>query len=127
MNNTQTCFMNFSYSLRILLEERMKTVQKEYDLKKSELIFLLILEFYPELNSAKKISGLGELKRGNISFIVETLFKRGFIFQETDENDRRSNKIMLTEKAIIVQLHIIMRSLLILKLAEKNNMIQIMF
>ena len=99
MNNTQTCFMNFSYSLRILLEERMKTVQKEYDLKKSELIFLLILEFYPELNSAKKISGLGKLKRGNISFIVETLFKRGFIVQETDENDRRSNKIMLTEKA----------------------------
>ena len=36
MNNTQTCFMNFSYSLRILLEERMKTVQKEFDLKKSE-------------------------------------------------------------------------------------------
>ena len=99
MNNTQTCFMNFSYSLRILLEERMKTVQKEYDLKKSELIFLLILEFYPELNSAKKISGLGELKRGNISFIVETLFKRGFIVQKTDENDRRSNKIILTEKA----------------------------
>ena len=99
MNNTQTCFMNFSYSLRILLEERMKTVQKEYDLKKSELIFLLSLEFYPELNSAKKISGLGKLKRGNISFIVETLFKRGFIVQETDENDRRSNKIMLTEKA----------------------------
>ena len=99
MNNTQTCFMNFSYSLRILLEERMKTVQKEYDLKKSELIFLLILAFYPELNSAKKIAGLGELKRGNISFIVETLFKRGFIVQETDENDRRSNKIMLTEKA----------------------------
>ncbi|MDY3887070.1 MAG: hypothetical protein SOZ24_07430, partial [Treponema sp.] len=39
------------------------------------------------------------LKRGNISFIVETLFNRGFIVQETDENDRRSNKIMLTEKA----------------------------
>ena len=30
---------------------------------------------------------------------METLFKRGFIVQETDENDRRSNKIMLTEKA----------------------------
>ena len=104
MNNTQTCFMNFSYSLRILLEDQKHHIihgisQKEYDLKKSELIFLLILEFYPELNSAKKISGLGELKRGNISFIVETLFKRGFIVQETDENDRRSNKIMLTEKA----------------------------
>ena len=51
------------------------------------------------MKSAKKISELGELKRGNISFIVETLFKRGFIVQETDENDRRSNKIMLTEKA----------------------------
>ena len=59
----------------------------------------IFLDFYPELNSAKKISELGELKRGNISFIVETLFKRGFIVQETDENDRRSNKIMLTEKA----------------------------
>ena len=99
MCESQSKLINFAYSLRILLEEKIKPVQKEYDLKKSELIFLLILDFYPELNSAKKISELGELKRGNISFIVETLFKRGFIVQETDENDRRSNKIMLTEKA----------------------------
>ena len=99
MCKNQTNLINFAYSLRILLEEKIKPVQKEYDLKKSELCFLLILDFYPELNSAKKISELGELKRGNISFIVETLFKRGFIVQETDENDRRSNKLMLTEKA----------------------------
>ena len=99
MCESQSKLINFAYSVRILLEEKIKPVQKEYDLKKSELCFLLILDFYPELNSAKKISGLGELKRGNISFIVETLFKRGFIVQETDENDRRSNKIMLTEKA----------------------------
>ncbi len=99
MCESQSKLINFAYSIRILLEEKIKPVQKEYDLKKSELCFLLILDFYPELNSAKKISELGELKRGNISFIVETLFKRGFIVQETDENDRRSNKIMLTEKA----------------------------
>ena len=99
MCESQSKLINFAYSVRILLEEKIKPVQKEYDLKKSELCFLLILDFYPELNSAKKISELGELKRGNISFIVETLFKRGFIVQETDENDRRSNKIMLTEKA----------------------------
>ena len=99
MCESQSKLINFAYSVRILLEEKIKPVQKEYDLKKSELCFLLLLDFYPELNSAKKISELGELKRGNISFIVETLFKRGFIVQETDENDRRSNKIMLTEKA----------------------------
>ena len=99
MCESQSKLINFAYSVRILLEEKIKPVQKEYDLKKSELCFLLILDFYPELNSAKKISELGELKRGNISFIVETLFKRGFIVQETDENDRRSNKLMLTEKA----------------------------
>ena len=99
MCESQSKLINFAYSVRILLEEKIKPVQKEYDLKKSELCFLLILDFYPELNSAKKISELGELKRGNISFIVETLFKRGFIVQKTDENDRRSNKIMLTEKA----------------------------
>ena len=99
MCESQSKLINFAYSVRILLEEKIKPVQKEYDLKKSELIFLLILDFYPELNSAKKISELGELKRGNISFIVETLFKRGFIVQKPDENDRRSNKLMLTEKA----------------------------
>ncbi len=91
--------INFSYLSRSLIELELEPVCSEYNIKRLELFLLLILEFNPRINSAKKICDLGELKRSNVSIMVESLCNRGIIVQEIDKDDRRSYKLSLTEKA----------------------------
>lgn len=95
-----TKFINFTYSIKSLMEENLKSVLKKFNLKQSELFFLLILSHFPDRNNAKKVGEFGNLKRGNISFIVESLLKRDLITQEIDKNDRRSYKLELKENAL---------------------------
>lgn len=79
--------------------ERLKPVVKKYRMKKSEVILLFLLYLNPSLKTAKKICRISELKRGNVSILVEALTLRGFIRQETVLSDRRSRNLYLTDKA----------------------------
>lgn len=79
--------------------ERLKPVVKKYRMKKSEVILLFLLYLNPSLKTAKEICRISELKRGNVSILVEALTLRGFIRQETVLSDRRSRNLYLTDKA----------------------------
>lgn len=78
---------------------RLKPVVKKYRMKKSEVILLFLLYLNPSLKTAKEICRISELKRGNVSILVEALTLRGFIRQETVLSDRRSRNLYLTDKA----------------------------
>ena len=79
--------------------ERLKPVVKKYKMKNSEVILLFLLYLNPSRKTAKEICRISELKRGNVSILVEALTLRGFIRQETVLNDRRSRNLYLTDKA----------------------------
>lgn len=91
--------INFSYLLRLHLEQQIKPICEKYDLKNSEISLLMMLKVYPSANTSKQICEMGQLKRGNVSFLVEDLNDRGLITLETDKEDRRVKYLILTEKA----------------------------
>ncbi|MBQ1948871.1 MAG: winged helix-turn-helix transcriptional regulator [Treponema sp.] len=89
--------MEFSVLNRRFMETGFKPIARNYDLKLSDMSLLLLLYFNPKVNTAKDIAEYGELKRGNISVIVEDLSKRGLIVQVPNEDDRRVKTLVLTD------------------------------
>ena len=90
---------SFLYMSKNLFEKEMAGICKEYKITNSALALILFLSHYPNLNTSREICKFGNLKRGNVSVLVEILTKRGFIVQEHDEHDRRLKYLFLTEKS----------------------------
>ncbi len=91
--------MELSVYNRHYVANALTPIAKENDLKMSEVSLLLLLYLNPSVKTAKEIACLGELKRGNISVLVESLSKRGLISQVEDVEDRRKKTLELTSEA----------------------------
>lgn len=74
----------------------LEPIAKKYKLKMSDLSLILLLHINKEIQTAKDISTFSDLKRGNISLIVESLSCRGFLKQLAVEGDRRMKRLVLT-------------------------------
>ena len=94
-----TKVFSFLYMSKNVVEKEMAGICKEYKITNSALALILFLAHYPNLNTSREICKFGNLKRGNVSVLVEILTKRGFIVQEDDEHDRRLKYLFLTEKS----------------------------
>ncbi len=90
--------MNFGYIQRTWLTQHVELIAKKYKLKNSDLTLLYLLHFNKSVKTAKDITKFSELKRGNISLIVETLTCKGYITQSSIKGDRRMKKLELTTK-----------------------------
>lgn len=90
---------SFLYMSKNVVEKELLGICKEYKITNSALDLILFLAYYPNLNTSREICKFGNLKRGNVSVLVEILTKRGFIVQEQDEHDRRLKYLFLTEKS----------------------------
>ena len=90
--------MNFVNIQRLWMQRHLEPIAKKYKLKMSDLSLMLLLHINKELKTAKDIAMFSDLKRGNISLIVESLSCRGFIKQLAVEGDRRMKKLELTSK-----------------------------
>lgn len=64
----------------------------------SDLNLMLLVHINKDVKTAKDVAKFSELKRGNISLIVESLSCRGFINQLSVEGDRRMKRLVLTPK-----------------------------
>ncbi len=92
-------FIKYLYIQKNILHKNLTPIAKKYKLKMSELNLMLSVRFNKEIQTASDIAKFSELKRGNISLIVETLTCRRFLKQLGVEGDRRMKKLVLTEKA----------------------------
>lgn len=90
--------MNFGYIQRTWMMQHIEVIAKKYKLKNSDLTLLYLLHFNKDVKTAKDITKFSDLKRGNISLIVETLTCKGYITQSSIEGDRRMKKLELTSK-----------------------------
>lgn len=90
--------MRFGYIQRKWIENHVEIIAKKYKMKSSDLNLMYFLRLNKEIETAKDIAKYTDLKRGNISLIVEALFCRGYINQIAIEGDRRMKKLVLTPK-----------------------------
>lgn len=90
--------MRFGYIQRKWIENHVEIIAKKYKMKSSDLNLMYFLRLNKEIETAKDIAKYTDLKRGNISLIVEALVCRGYINQIAIEGDRRMKKLVLTPK-----------------------------
>lgn len=90
--------MKFGYIQRKWVEKHVEIIAKKYKMKSSDLNLMYFLRLNKEIETAKDIAKYTDLKRGNISLIVEALSCRGYINQIAIEGDRRMKKLVLTPK-----------------------------
>ena len=89
--------MNYSVIERTWLKEKSEPICKKYKLKLSEYWVLLLLHVNSDVKTAKDIEKFSDMKRANISILVEILCKKGFLKQELIENDRRMKELIMTD------------------------------
>lgn len=90
--------MTFAYLQRAWMQRHLEVISKKYKLKMSDLNLMLLVHINKDVKTAKDVAKFSELKRGNISLIVESLSYRGFINQLSVEGDRRMKRLVLTPK-----------------------------
>lgn len=90
--------MTFAYLQRAWMQRHLEVISKKYKLKMSDLNLMLLVHINKNVKTAKDVAKFSELKRGNISLIVESLSCRGFINQLSVEGDRRMKRLVLTPK-----------------------------
>lgn len=90
--------MNYSLIQKTWLRTNCEPICKKYKLKMSEYQILLLIHVNSDVQTAKDIEKFSEMKRANISILVEILCKKGFLIQEAIENDRRMKKLTLTKE-----------------------------
>ncbi len=71
---------------------------KEFGIGYGQLVVLIILNENPNITMAE-ITKIGNFDKATISKSIQKLSKEGFVKFEAQENDRRSKKIILTQKA----------------------------
>lgn len=73
-------------------------VCKKYQLNQSDLDLILFIANNPMYNTAKDVCEIRGIKKGIISVTVERLVQNGYLTRENDRNDRRIQRLCLTEK-----------------------------
>ena len=94
-----TPLMNHIYMQKKWFDLQFKPISKKYGLKSTELSLLVLIHLNKKLQTASDIEKFTEMKRGNISLLVECLSCRGYLLQEAVEGDRRRKRLVLTEKS----------------------------
>lgn len=74
-------------------------IAKKYNMRQSDVVFLFVLAINEGIKTASDIARVSDLKKGNISVIVESLCLKGYLEQRNIKEDRRQKYLYLTEKA----------------------------
>ncbi|MFI3212560.1 MAG: MarR family winged helix-turn-helix transcriptional regulator [Eubacteriales bacterium] len=72
---------------------------REYGLASTAFDIIMFLHNNPQYNTAQEICTLRGIKSGIVSVEVEKLVQRGLMIRQTDQVDRRKQRLFLTEKA----------------------------
>lgn len=92
-------FVSLSSKMMKAYEAACQPVCKKYQLNQTCLDVILFLANNPEYNTAKDLWEIRGIRSGNASVAIETLVKRGYLKREADAQDRRRQRLILTERA----------------------------
>lgn len=92
LNSTLLFITSFTKLHSCYIEE----IRQKYNLTKTETNIISFLYNNPDLNTAKDISKIRKISKGNISTAVESLINKNLLNQQTDNNDRRVIHLSLT-------------------------------
>ena len=82
-----------------LFDKSMKQIAKKYDLTKSEVFILSIIEHNPETLKSCTIVKNHNFSKAYVSQVTNSLKEKGYISLVTDPEDKRYQKIKLLSKA----------------------------
>lgn len=82
-----------------LFDKSMKQIAKKYDLTKSEVFILSIIEHNPETLKSCTIVKNHNFSKAYVSQVTNSLKEKGYISLVTDQDDKRYQKIKLLSKA----------------------------
>jgi DNA-binding MarR family transcriptional regulator len=71
----------------------------EYDFTPNEIVVMMFLHNYPEMDSASDIAHRLNISKGLVAKSVESLSEKGFVITGKDRADRRLIHLSLTEKS----------------------------
>ena len=91
-NSTLLFITSFTKLHSCYIEE----IRQKYNLTKTKTNIISFLYNNPDLNTAKDISKIRKISKGNISTAVESLINKNLLNQQTDNNDRRVIHLSLT-------------------------------
>lgn len=91
--------LEFSLVVRSFIYEKLRPLSKKHNLKFTDILTIFLIGTNPNVKTATDIAKHSDMKRGNISVVVDTLMERGFIEQETVKDDRRQKHLHLTKEA----------------------------
>ena len=92
-------FVSLSSKMMKAYEAVCQPVCKRYQLNQTCLDVILFLANNPEYNTAKDLWEIRGIRSGNASVSIETLVRRGYLKREADAQDRRLQRLILTERA----------------------------
>lgn len=92
-------FVSLSSKMMKAYEAVCQPVCKRYQLNQTCLDVILFLANNPEYNTAKDLWEIRGIRSGNASVAIETLVRRGYLKREADAQDRRLQRLILTERA----------------------------
>ena len=92
-------FVSLSSKMMKAYEAVCQPVCKRYQLNQTCLDVILFLANNPEYNTAKDLWEIRGIRSGHASVAIETLVRRGSLKREADAQDRRLQRLILTERA----------------------------
>lgn len=85
--------------LQKIYEKLLEPVCSQWDLTRNELDVLLFLYNNPHLDRAADIVSCRGISKSHVSISVAGLESRGYLCKQTDETDRRTTHLKLTDAA----------------------------
>lgn len=109
----------FSWILKKGYEKSLQEVLIKYKLSQVQGNILLFL-YNNELNTAKDISEYRSISKSLVSKSIDNLYENKYIYIKEDRDDKRINRLYLTDKSknVVKSLHLAQRNFF--KLLEKD-------
>lgn len=90
-------FFEMMGAVHKMIDTRTEPVLKKYDLTPSCTPILFYLNRHPDKNTASEICKVANLKRSIVSTLVDSMCKKNLMVQERDYNDKRQQRLFLTD------------------------------
>lgn len=89
----------YGQQFKKIYEKIFNPISKSYGLTKMEIEVLLFLESYKSYDTAKDIVELKLFAKSHVSKAIDSLAKKGYVYEKIDDHDRRSIHLKISDNA----------------------------
>lgn len=92
-------YLAFLKKSEAVYQKFCQNVIRDWDLNATSFQVVMFLANHPQLNTARDVCRMRGIKTGIASVAVEQLIQMGYLQRKTDSNDRRIQRLYVTENA----------------------------